>query len=586
KLSIGNDYHLETLYKKETAPVFECYNSRFCELEMLMVSKDKIPARNNQKYIQHLKQAAQSLYGDRLLYRPLTRAGDLPSKSSKIKMSKKQLQIIKENQERQQKERIKEETAFLKGVFSRYKIANDDKKLRMFSNINLNNYNTSQPSNVNLIYTSEFVRQRIFLLKIEFFYEKWCLERRKEVADESVMIPLYVACLEFLKMNCDEKMRAFVYDKLTECGFKATVDELRFKHELKKTENKENENNFAYETKKENKIKKGGKNKKETGSDNEKTHDKDYEICDFDLTFQMKHAGDKLERTLESQDDHRVLFKPDGWQIKLLDIVDQNKSAVISAPTSAGKTFICYYAIEKILRNSETDCVIFCLPTKALVNQVAADVYARFNTNFNRKLHLQGILMPDFQVVPSECQVLITIPFMLEALLKENTHRVKYIIIDEIHKISSPEMGVYIERIIHLSPCPILVLSATLGNLTNFYNWLRAVEKMKNRDCELVLHQERYCDIKVYNYSNGEIVHINPLYSFQVTKQEKIVGRDNDERIKIKREMKNEENSLDLSLNKESDPNIHQKNRNQNGDLFEETTIDFRPEDTLNFYYT
>ncbi|KAG0438022.1 hypothetical protein DMUE_3348 [Dictyocoela muelleri] len=581
KLNIKTNYNLENIYEAKTSPVFECYDSRYCELEMLMVQKEKIPQRNVQKYTQHLKQAAQSLYGDRLLYKPLTKTNDSQGKEIKVKISKKQLQIIKENEERQQKERIKEETLFLKGFFSKYKIANDDKKLRMFANINLNNYNVnSSSSNNNLIYMSDFVKQRIFLLKIEFFYEKWCLERRKENIDESVMIPLYTSCLEFLKINSDEKMRKFVFDKLIECGFKATVDEIIFKQNLKDPK-------IGKEPKSLNKD-----STKENHDNFKKSLKEEYEINDFDLTFQMKHAGDKLERTLESQYDPRVLFKPDGWQIKLLDIVDQNKSAVISAPTSAGKTFICYYAIEKILRKSETDCVIFCLPTKALVNQVAADIYARFNKNFNRKLYLQGILMPDFQVVPNDCQVLITIPFMLEALLKENTSRIKYIIIDEIHKISSRDMGVYIERVIHLSPCPILVLSATLGNLTNFYNWLKAVEKMKNRECELVLHQERYCDIKVFNYSNDEIVHINPLYSFQVTKHKnklletqnlKNNSHKNEEVIRDNDNIDKDNFGNDIHP-KEDKINIDEKISYEN--LFRETTIDFLPEDTLNFYYT
>ena len=56
----------------------------------------------------------------------------------------------------------------------------------------------------------------------------------------------------------------------------------------------------------------------------------------------------------------------------LLKAIDADASGVICAPTSSGKTFISSYCMDKVLRQSQDGIVVFVAPTKALVNQTAA----------------------------------------------------------------------------------------------------------------------------------------------------------------------------------------------------------------------
>ena len=72
-----------------------------------------------------------------------------------------------------------------------------------------------------------------------------------------------------------------------------------------------------------------------------------------DQDFQLLHCGPYMDRNLDSAPDSRVPFQPDGWQRQVLDDLDAQKSVFVVAPTSAGKTFISFYAMEKILRSND-----------------------------------------------------------------------------------------------------------------------------------------------------------------------------------------------------------------------------------------
>ncbi|GAB7364637.1 hypothetical protein MBLNU230_g5440t1 [Neophaeotheca triangularis] len=224
--------------------------------------------------------------------------------------------------------------------------------------------------------------------------------------------------------------------------------------------------------------------------------------------FQLLHAGPYMDRSFDSAPDNRVEFQPDGWQRRVLDGIDANRSLFVVAPTSAGKTFISFYAMRKILESDDDGVLVYVAPTKALVNQIAAEIQARYSKKFKYGgKSVWAIHTRDYRINnPTGCQVLVTVPHVLQIMLLAPSHasswapRVKRIIFDEVHSIGQAEDGVVWEQLLLLAPCPIIALSATVGNPQEFNGWLTSTQKAIGQDLTMVQHPHRYSDLRKYYY--------------------------------------------------------------------------------------
>jgi ATP-dependent RNA helicase DDX60 len=229
--------------------------------------------------------------------------------------------------------------------------------------------------------------------------------------------------------------------------------------------------------------------------------------------FQLAHSGPYMSRDFDSAPDSRVPFAPDAWQREVLDAIDDDKSLLVVAPTSAGKTFISFYAMKKTLQANHTDILVYVAPTKALVNQIAAEIAARFTKAYpgsDAGKSVWAIHTRDYRVNSAiGCQVLVTVPHVLQSMLLAPSNadraagwarRVRRIIFDEVHCIGAAEDGVVWEQLLLLAPCPIVALSATVGNANEFRDWLADAQAQKGYELKMVVHESRFSDLRKFIY--------------------------------------------------------------------------------------
>eukprot|EP00922_Rhytidocystis_sp_ex-Travisia-forbesii_P062125 GHVS01091981.1.p1 GENE.GHVS01091981.1~~GHVS01091981.1.p1 ORF type:complete len:1980 (+),score=359.93 GHVS01091981.1:89-6028(+) len=243
-----------------------------------------------------------------------------------------------------------------------------------------------------------------------------------------------------------------------------------------------------------------------------------------EMEFQLKHMGPYMKRSVGAAKDPRVLFVPDDWQKKLLDIVDKEESALVCAPTSCGKTFICYYAMERVLRFDDDSIVVYVSPSNALVNQVNYDILARFGSKVYKRGvdRLRGSCVRE-RVTEGvlDSQLVVADAYVMETMLMSSDHiewikRIKYIIFDEIHCIGNEKGGDVWERIIQLIPCPFLAMSATVGNPDSFHAWLTRVSNRKrSTPVHLIHHNERFSDLCAFICDGRDLYPLNPVTCLQ-----------------------------------------------------------------------
>ncbi|XP_075050281.1 putative ATP-dependent RNA helicase DDX60 [Mixophyes fleayi] len=294
---------------------------------------------------------------------------------------------------------------------------------------------------------------------------------------------------------------------------------------------------------------------RELPSTNNENKDSRYAVQVGSVRFQMQYMGPHLLRDERTDPDTRVQhFIPDTWQRELLDVVDNNESAVIVAPTSSGKTYASYYCMEKVLKQSNEAIVVYVAPTKALVNQVVATVINQFNKDLPTGMALCGVFTRDYRTDALNSQVLVTVPQCLEILLlcphrQDWVKRIKYIIFDEVHCLGG-EIGAEVwEHILAMIRCPFLALSATISNPEHLTEWLKSVRQYwqqndeqetkhvsklpvngarkkpiktekKSYKVRLVLYDKRYNDLETYicsvQNSNINFEHFHPCAAFTI----------------------------------------------------------------------
>lgn len=169
-------------------------------------------------------------------------------------------------------------------------------------------------------------------------------------------------------------------------------------------------------------------------------------------------------------------FKPDPFQLEALAALEF-EDVLVTAPTGSGKTWIAREEIRRLLAAGRR--AWYTTPLKALTNSK----YLEFSEEFGASK--VGILTGDRKENSDAPLIVGTTEIfrnlLFDAMRDGDQVRADLVVLDEAHYLADEDRGHVWEEAIILTPPRIrlLLLSATIGNASDFAGWIEEVRGVR-----------------------------------------------------------------------------------------------------------
>jgi len=150
------------------------------------------------------------------------------------------------------------------------------------------------------------------------------------------------------------------------------------------------------------------------------------------------------------------------FQKKVYDASRIADAISLSAPTSAGKSFILYQLLIEELKQENTN-IVYLVPTRALISQVEEDLSKLIIENELNDVNLTTVPLQNEN--EKETNLFVFTQERLHWYLHQSTDkRIDFLLVDEAHKIDNGNRGILLERkiedVIKLNPTVKLYFSS------------------------------------------------------------------------------------------------------------------------------
>lgn len=159
---------------------------------------------------------------------------------------------------------------------------------------------------------------------------------------------------------------------------------------------------------------------------------------------------ERLAREAENSIDSQTLLT--NFQYRLYTFLEGEKSLSVSAPTSAGKSFILNMDLTRRLKSKTDKCIVYVVPTRALITEVASRIRSTVREQNIEDVIVRTAPFPLESRYEGYSVVYVLTQERLLSLLKpeNNNQPITSIFVDEAHEIYKGKRGVVLQNAIDL----------------------------------------------------------------------------------------------------------------------------------------
>lgn len=176
-------------------------------------------------------------------------------------------------------------------------------------------------------------------------------------------------------------------------------------------------------------------------------------------SLQVQTARSRLPLTLAIEDEalrqgNRVGFADrevefTNFQQELWSRLTAGQQVAVSAPTSAGKSFVLQAFLTSLFASEGAKCVVYIVPTRALIAQVAADVVEQLSASDLSAAPEVITVPPDPETALAQRAIYVMTQERVQLCLSMNeAFSADLVIVDEAHNISEGGRGVLLQWVV------------------------------------------------------------------------------------------------------------------------------------------